>query len=46
LFVDEEALPDNKAEVSGVGFQVSGADKEKVSGLPPEADQVSGFRWK
>jgi len=29
LFVDEESLPENKAEVSGVGFQVSGAKKEK-----------------
>jgi signal peptidase len=41
LFVDEKYLPENKPEVSGVGFQVSGADKEKVSVFPPEADQVS-----
>jgi mRNA-degrading endonuclease RelE of RelBE toxin-antitoxin system len=27
LFVDEGALPENKAEVSGVGFQVSGVSK-------------------
>jgi hypothetical protein len=26
LFVDEEALPENKAEVSGVRFQVSGEE--------------------
>jgi len=29
LFVDEAALPENKTEVSGVGFQVSGVCKDK-----------------
>jgi len=39
LFVDEAALPENKEEVSGVGFQVSGTDKAEVSGV---RCQVSG----
>jgi hypothetical protein len=39
LFVDEAALPENKAEVSGVRFQVSGANKAEVSGV---RFQVSG----
>ena len=29
LFVDETSLPENKTEVSGVGFQVSGVNKDK-----------------
>ena len=40
LFVDEESLPENKAEVSGVGFQVSVENKAEVSGA--NKTEVSG----
>ncbi len=35
LFVDEATLPENPAKGSGVRFQVSGANKAEVSGVPP-----------